>query len=118
MQLEQMFTYISQNIILCMTAAFGILLLFQLFIFLETVRTKRELHGICKRIRRYFDVILQEEKTSEEETEDIFERENDIPVYTTADEEARIFEERKKQEEFLQRQKDAKLIMDVIQDVF
>jgi len=81
-----------------------------LLIFIQVTRTRYEVHKICKKIKKYFDVILTE---SEPEAEPVKETETaeQIPVYRTA-------EDWKKEQELKKREEDAKLLMDVISEVF
>ncbi len=117
MFLEQFFSYIRENQTLCSVAAYGILLLLCLFIFVEAARTRREVHRICKRIKRYFDVITREEEPdaqSEPELEgEEAAQEPEVLMYQPAEEEPE-----KKARQQLQDQQDAKLLMDVISDIF
>lgn len=104
---NEILMYIRENQIMLMGIVVGSVILCLLFILFHVVRTHRELRNICKKIHRYFDVIL-----SEEESEDTqFMEADEIPVS-----EAKI--STKNQEESLQKQRDAKLLMDVISDVF
>ncbi len=108
--MDQIMLYIRENtMVTAMTA--GVVALFLLFlVFVQVTRTRREVHKICKKIRKYFDVVFAGE---EEEKEPVKEapQETQIPVYKTQDELQREQEEQKKAE-------DAKLLMDVISEVF
>ena len=107
---EQIITYIRENPVTTFLAAGIIILFILLLIFIQVTRTRYEVHKICKKIKKYFDVILTE---SEPEAEPVKEKETaeQIPVYRTA-------EDWKKEQELKKREEDAKLLMDVISEVF
>lgn len=110
--------YISEN---QEWAQMIILSLIFIFVFLATIELsllKRQVKGICKTVKKYFDVILQDEENSKEELEEAFvlaEPEGVPQIVKTSSKEAaekhKIQSQKKQQEE-------AKLLMDVIQEVF
>lgn len=115
---DQIISYIRENQTIAALVAAGILLLLLLFILFEVVRTRREVHKICKKIRRYFEVVLTDDvQEAVPETEEK-EPAQEIPVYQTMDSYMQKREEQQRAEELLQKQKDAKLLMDIIQEVF
>ena len=67
-------------------------------------------HKICKRIRKYFDVVFTEEEPVAEPVKETA-QEVQIPVYKTQEELQKEQEEQKKAE-------DARLLMEVISEVF
>lgn len=110
MQQEQMMLYLRENIVIVSAAAGGVALLIWVSILFQVTRTRREVHKICKKIRRYFDVIMADdtqeaEPVQEEKAEDL-----QVPVYEVSKEAAA--QNPGKSEE------DVKLLMDVISEVF
>ena len=89
MQQEQMIQYLRENMVIVAMAAGGICLFIWLLVLIQVTRTRREVHKICEKIRRYFEVILADD-TKEE-----------VPAGDA-----------KKNEE------DAKLLMEIISEVF
>lgn len=117
---NEMIAYIRENQFMFELAAAGVFLVLVLAVWIETIRIKREVHGVCKKIKRYFEVILKEE-TKETGAEELKTDElEQIPVYHTTDPSVAIRKKESRQttEEEMQKQRDAKLLMDVIQDVF
>lgn len=106
---EQIMLYIRENtMILAMSA--GIIVLFLLLLVLvQVTRTRREVHKICKKIRRYFDVVLSEE----EQTPVPEEVPQDMQIL-----ESQTEDEWQRQQERRQAEADAQLLMDVISEVF
>lgn len=108
--LEQMELYIGKNMGITAMAAGAAALFLLLLILFQVTRTRREVHKICKKIRKYFDVVLAdaapEETPAEEEA-----KENPVPVYQTT-------EDWKKQNAEQKAAEDAKLLMEVISEVF
>lgn len=110
MQQEQIILYIRENIMAVAIATAGLSLLIWLLILFQVTRTRREVHKICKKIRRYFDVILADEtKEASEETETAKE---DGQAVKASEEEEQLLRKAQKDEE------DAKLLMEVISEVF
>ncbi len=105
---EQIMLYIRENAVAA-AALTGIILLL-LLVLIQVTRTRQEVHKICQKIRRYFEVILAgDEETSvveEESPEEI-----QIPVYQTMEEKQETEEDSKDREEL-------KLLMEVISEVF
>ncbi len=108
---EQVLLYIRENWITIRMAAAGIGFLLLFVVWIQVTRTRREVHKICKKIRKYFEVILAED-TQEEETvsKETAEEAPLPPVYKTSEEQ--------KQQEDRKKAEDAKLLMDVISEVF
>ena len=61
MQQEQIILYLRENIVAVAMWAGGIVLFIWLLILFQVTRTRREVHQICKKIRKYFEVILAED---------------------------------------------------------
>lgn len=108
---EQIFTYIRQNTMIIAMAAGGVAFLLLLIVLVQVTRTKREVHKICKKIRRYFDVILSEDTKEEPKKEPKRDVDMQVPVYQQDKDWQKEQEERKKEE-------DVRILMDVISDVF
>ena len=108
--LDQIMLYVRENTMVTAMAA-GVSILFLLLLFLlQVTRTRREVHKICKRIRKYFDVVFTEEEPIAEPVKEAA-QEVQIPVYKTQEELQKEQEEQKKAE-------DARLLMEVISEVF
>lgn len=106
---EQIMLYIRENTVAAAVLA-GIVILL-LLVFVQVTRTRREVHKICSKIRKYFDVILSEEETEPPAAEEKPMEEAQIPVYQTGAEEQMVQEESKDTEEL-------RILMDVISEVF
>lgn len=106
---EQFMLYIRENTQVLAVSAGAAVFFLLLLTLVQVTRTRREVHKICKKIRRYFDVILSEE-TPEPEPE--AEPEN-VPVMQCQTEEELL-----RQQEQRQAEADARLLMDVISEVF
>lgn len=106
---EQIMLYIRENTV---TAAVltGIAILL-LLVFIQVTRTRREVHKICGKIRKYFDVILAEDDNKSRTAEEKPFEDMQIPVYQTSEEEQEMQEDVKENEEL-------RLLMDVISEVF
>ena len=109
MWLNEVTAYIRENHQMMMMAFAGLVILCLLVILFQVSRTHRKVHKICKKIRKYFDVILTEE--TGEKAADLTTAMEKQPEYSSV-------ESAQRQKESLQKQKDAKLLMDVISDVF
>ena len=113
MQQEQMILYIRENIMTIALTAGGIVLLIWLFILVQVTRTRREVHKVCKKIYRYFEVILADEAAEEAEAS---------PVNEAVSADAQIPQQQAPKETPQQRahktEEDVKLLMDVISEVF
>ncbi len=107
---EQIIPYIRENPITTAIAAGLVVLFFLLLIFAQVTRTRYEVYKICKKIRKYFDVILSDGEPEGEPAQEV-KTEGEIPVYQTAD-------DWQKQQELEKKAADAKLLMDVISEVF
>lgn len=105
---EQMILYVRENVLLIVC---GVSLLVLFIVFIQVTRTRREVHKICKKIRKYFDVVLSEETTETVKEKKHEDADQKVQVY-------QISEEERKQQEQQKKAADAKLLMDVIQEVF
>lgn len=106
---EEFMLYIRENSLILAISAGIVVLFLLLLILVQVTRTRREVHKICKKIRRYFDVILSEEAPE--------------PEPAAAPEAAQVMEcqtedEWQRQQEKRQAEADAQLLMDVISEVF
>lgn len=110
MQQEQLILYLRENMEMIVIAAGGISLLIWLLIFIQVTRTRREVHNICKKILRYFDVILADDAKEEAPPQKEAPENTKLAVYEAAKQPDA--QEAKKNEE------DAKLLMEVISEVF
>lgn len=121
---NQLYTYIRENEWMLAAVGAAVLLFLLLIILFQVSRTRREVHKICKKVRRYFEVILSESQEKEEPQSEAvpYEEEEqshaDIPVYRMSDENVLRQESGKKEEKQLKEQRDAKLLMDIIQEIF
>ena len=106
---EQIMAYIREKTGTTALIAVGMVLILLLLVLIQVTRTRREVHKICKKIRRYFDVVFTEEGEEAKQPAEV--KAEEVPVYRTADE-----LERQREEE--QAMEDAKLLMDIISDVF
>lgn len=109
MLMNEVTAYIRENQMMVMAAVVGIMILFLCIILFQVARTHRKVHKICKKIRKYFDVILTEEPASVSQA---------VCENPAENQELKYAESIQSQKESLQKQKDAKLLMDVISDVF
>ncbi len=108
--LDQIMLYVRENTMVTAMAAGVSILFLLLLVLLQVTRTRREVHKICKRIRKYFDVVFTEEEPIAEPVKEAA-QEVQIPVYKTQEELQKEQEEQKKAE-------DARLLMEVISEVF
>jgi len=108
--LDQIMLYVRENTMVTAMAAGVSILFLLLLVLLQVTRTRREVHKICKRIRKYFDVVFTEEEPIAEPVKETA-QEVQIPVYKTQEELQKEQEEQKKAE-------DARLLMEVISEVF
>lgn len=108
--LDQIMLYVRENTMITAMAAGVSILFLLLLVLLQVTRTRREVHKICKRIRKYFDVVFTEEEPIAEPVKEAA-QEVQIPVYKTQEELQKEQEEQKKAE-------DARLLMEVISEVF
>ena len=110
MQQEQMIQYLRENMVTIGMAAGGICLLIWLLVLIQVTRTRREVHKICKKIRRYFEVILAEDTKEEVPVQKESPEHTQLPACEAA-QEAPVQDTKKSEE-------DAKLLMEVISEVF
>lgn len=108
---EQIFTYIRQNTMIIVLAAGGVAFLLLLVVLVQVTRTRREVHKICKKIRKYFDVIMSEDAKEEQKKEPQREADMQVPVYQQT-------KDWKKEQEEMKKEEDVKILMDVISEVF
>lgn len=113
MQQEQMILYIRENLLTIAMVSGGIVFMIWLIILFQVTRTRREVHKICKKIRRYFDVILAEEPAEAQPAQKEPSPENTQASVSLAKEEPST--QAKVQEK---NEEDAKLLMEVISEVF
>lgn len=107
---EQMILYIRENMMIIAASFGGISFLLLLINFFQVAGMRREVHQICKKIHKYFEIVLSDNPLEKTE-EDFKERQiKEAPAYQGSDEK-QLQEERKKEE-------DVKLLMDVISEVF
>ncbi len=112
--LQEIILYIRENMMFVACAAFGVTMLLLLIILIQVGRTRREVHKICKKVRKYFEVILSEDESEEQKKTaqpEVAVEEVPLPVYQTQKEQLMQQEEEK-------RERDAKILMDVISEVF
>lgn len=116
---NQVILYMRENQITIELIAGAILLLLLLVILFQVSRTRREVHKICKKIRRYFDVILTEPAEKEpvgQAGHEVLEKE--VPICRSTDSLEKSDKEPTGAERIRKEQNDAKLLMDIIQEVF
>ncbi|MCM1257940.1 MAG: hypothetical protein NC307_08815 [Roseburia sp.] len=121
---EKMLTYIGENHIMLEMIVVGVLLLLMVSVSLKVSRMRKDVRGICKQVRRYLDVVLSEDSENgilEDETEEEMQPEavdlQQIHTYQRKKEEEPPRQNQRPGED-LQSQRDAELLMEVIQDVF
>lgn len=106
---NELMLYVRENHSMVMAVAVGIIFLFMLLLLFQVTRTRREVHRVCKKVRKYFDVILAE--TEEDVAKDMDEKADVQP-------DKEMVKSEQQTKENLQKQKEVKLLMDVISDVF
>ncbi len=106
---EQIMLYIRENTVMIGILSSIVILL--LLVMIQVTRTRREVHKICGKIRKYFDVILSEDEEEAPAAKEETQEEIQIPVYQTAEEEQTGQEDSKENEEL-------RLLMDIISEVF
>ena len=112
---EQVMSYIGENALAAAVTAVSAVLLLQLLALIQVTRTRREVHGICKKIRKYLEVVFTEEEPGVQEMQKenmTVEAESLPPVYQPSE------EWQKQQEEKRKNEADAKLLIEVISEVF
>ncbi|MCI9209097.1 MAG: hypothetical protein HFI83_00170 [Eubacterium sp.] len=107
---DEIVLYIRENPVLTAVIAGTAVILLLLLVLIQVTRTRREVHKICKKIRKYFDVILTEDVPEAAEAPKDTEEGTQIPVYQTSEERMEQGEDRETE--------DIKLLMDVISEVF
>lgn len=119
---QKVLTYIGENHILLEMIVVGILLLLIVSVYFKVSRMRKEVRGICKQVRRYLDVVLAEESESETEEEELEEEmpeeEVDLQQIHTYQKRNETERQNQRMEDARQSQRDAELLMEVIQDVF
>lgn len=106
---EEIMLYVRENTVAAVSLAGVVFLL--LLVLIQVTRTRKEVHKICQKVRRYFDVILSEEETDAPAAEENSSEEIEIPVYQAVEESQKIEEDATDVEEL-------KLLMEVISEVF
>lgn len=81
--LQEMILYIRENLVTTALITGGVLFFLLLVILIQVSRMKHEVHKICKKIRRYFEVVLDGTSETESEQDDALETVK-VPVYQTA----------------------------------
>ncbi len=104
---DEIVLYIRENPVLTAVIAGTAVILLLLLVLIQVTRTRRE---VCKKIRKYFDVILTEDVPEAAEAPKDSEEGTQIPVYQTSEERMEQGEDRETE--------DIKLLMDVISEVF
>ncbi len=110
MQQEQIILYLRENIVAVAMWAGGIVLFIWLLILFQVTRTRREVHQICKKIRKYFEVILAEDTQEAPPAEEAVAKEEQEQKAPEPD--PALLQETLKDEA------DAKLLMEVISEMF
>lgn len=105
---EEITWYLRENGIIIAMVVCGVLLCMLSTLLFQVIRTRREVHKTCKKVRKYFEVILTDE------SEEIFTandaKEKPILEYRMREECSREKDQKQAEE--------ARLLMDVIQEVF
>lgn len=108
--------YISENQQMLQTAILSLVFVLLFVAVIEVGLLKRHVKGICKSVKKYFDVILAEEESSKVQQEE--------EMVSAADVQEMVRKERPEDAAYIQeknrrkQQEEAKLLMDVIQEVF
>lgn len=105
---EQIMLYIRENAALLSVYGLAAALFLLLLVLVQVTRTRREAHKICKKILKYFDVVL-----SGEDQEPEMREEPAVQVAERGEEDD--WEERQKRQKA---EEDAQLLMDVLSEVF
>lgn len=108
---EQILFYIREYGREITFVAESIALLILVILFFQVMRMRRETHEICKKIRAYFEVVMQEEEPKAGGVEKGAVIDVKIPSYQ-AEEMTQLYEEERK------KAADAGLLMEIIQEVF
>lgn len=119
---QKAITYIGENHILLEMIVVSVLILFMAAVFLKLSHMKKEVRQICRQVKRYLDVVLSEETEEEESLEEVQPEEVDLQQIHTyqrkKESEPEQSNQRIQEERQNQSQRDAELLMEVIQDVF
>lgn len=119
---EKMLTYIGENHIMLEMIVVGVLLLFMVSVSWKVTRMKKDVRAICAQVRRYLDVVMSEdvedEILEEESEEEIPEEDVDLEMIHAYQKKKETEMSRQRAKEERQSQRDAELLMEVIQDVF
>lgn len=119
---EKMLTYIGENHIMLEMIVVGVLLLFMVSVLWKVTRMKKDVRAICAQVRRYLDVVMSEdvedEILEEESEEEIPEEDVDLEMIHAYQKKKETEMSRQRVKEERQSQRDAELLMEVIQDVF
>lgn len=119
---EKMLTYIGENHIMLEMIVVGVLLLFMVSVLWKVTRMKKDVRAICAQVRRYLDVVMSEdvedEILEEESEEEIPEEDVDLEMIHAYQKKKETETSRQRAKEEKQSQRDAELLMEVIQDVF
>lgn len=119
---EKMLTYIGENHIMLEMIVVGVLLLFMVSVLWKVTRMKKDVRAICAQVRRYLDVVMSEdvedEILEEESEEEIPEEDVDLEMIHAYQKKKETEMSRQRAKEERQSQRDAELLMEVIQDVF
>lgn len=115
---DQILFYIRENQMMLTLIGEAVVLLLLLVVFIQVSRTRREVHKICKKIRKYFEVILAEPTEKEPDGQALEDEQEEVPIYQTPASVAKQLEQTAGAEKLQKEQRDAKLLMDIIQEVF
>lgn len=119
---EKMLTYIGENHIMLEMIVVGVLLLFMVSVLWKVTRMKKDVRAICAQVRRYLDVVMSEdvedEILEEESEEEIPGEDVDLEMIHAYQKKKETEMSRQRAKEERQSQRDAELLMEVIQDVF
>ena len=119
---EKMLTYIGENHIMLEMIVVGVLLLFMVSVLWKVTRMKKDVRAICAQVRRYLDVVMSEDvedEILEEEAEEELPKEDvDLEMIHAYQKKKETETSRQRAQEEKQSQRDAELLMEVIQDVF
>lgn len=119
---EKMLTYIGENHIMLEMIVVGVLLLFMVSVLWKVTRMKKDVRAICAQVRRYLDVVMSEDvedEILEEESEEELPKEDvDLEMIHAYQKKKETETSRQRAQEEKQSQRDAELLMEVIQDVF
>ena len=101
--------YIRENQFMLMGITTGIIGVCLLWILIQVSLTRHEVHKICKKIRKYFEIVLKEDEEILHTEENTEKEEYAAPIYEAVSD----YEQEQKK-----KQRDAELLMEVISEVF